>query len=79
MPGWPLALLVLRIYVLILSFQVDCNVSIPEFCFPDAEEFDVKTASPAAPRFVIMPPLKKEGHIARTCRSVCRYPLTLCN
>ncbi|KAK3101747.1 hypothetical protein FSP39_006091 [Pinctada imbricata] len=29
--------------------HVDCNVSIPEFCFPDAEEFDVKMASPAAP------------------------------
>ncbi|XP_060072364.1 DENN domain-containing protein 2C-like [Ylistrum balloti] len=29
--------------------MVDSNVSVPEFCFPDAAEFDVKSASPAAP------------------------------
>ncbi|XP_033753036.1 suppression of tumorigenicity 5 protein-like [Pecten maximus] len=29
--------------------MADSNVSVPEFCFPDAAEFDVKSASPAAP------------------------------
>ncbi|XP_052065291.1 DENN domain-containing protein 2C-like isoform X2 [Mytilus californianus] len=29
--------------------QIESNISIPQFCFPDALEFDVKTASPAAP------------------------------
>ena len=37
-------------------------------------------------KFLLYPPLKKEGHIAlhmlvgrSVCQSVCRYPLTLCN
>ncbi|XP_071120563.1 DENN domain-containing protein 2C-like isoform X3 [Mytilus edulis] len=29
--------------------KIESNISIPQFCFPDALEFDVKTASPAAP------------------------------
>jgi len=35
---------------MVTSLQIESNISIPQFCFPDAGEFDAKTASPAAPR-----------------------------